>query len=370
MIANVETVYNTIISDCYYRSIRRPRLYNLKFIRFYEGRYSRDPRKKRDDEDDDDMVQLLHPTKVYYIRRMVIDCSYDELVAIDELKPHPKNNNRHSIEQIHRLAKIILYQDMRSPIVVSKRSGFIVKGHCRLEALKEIEWEKAPVNYQDYESEAQEYADMTADNELARWAELDVHKLHIDLEGMDIDLDMLGLENFSFLKDEKKEDKEDDVPEVKHDPVTKRGDIWLLGDHRVMCGDSTMIDDVEKLMNGEKADMVFTDPPYGMNAVSKSGVLTKSYKKDILNDDSVDVAKDSYRLCEGLGIEKMVFWGANYYSSALPDSTCWLVWDKNNGGSDQMDCELAWTNFKGCTRQFTQASEKTNRVHPTQNLYH
>lgn len=136
---------------------------------------------------------------------MKIDCAYDELVEIHKLIPNPKNNNRHSIEQIERLAKIIDYQGMRAPIVVSKRSGFVVKGHCRLSALQKLGWEKAPIDYQEYESEAQEYADLTADNEIARWSELDMHQVHVDMAEMDLDIEMLGLKNFTSVDDEEVE---------------------------------------------------------------------------------------------------------------------------------------------------------------------
>ena len=298
-------------------------------------------------------------------------CSYDELVEIDKLVPNPKNPNKHTEDQIKRLSIIIDFQGQRSPVVVSKRSGFIVVGHGRLEAMKKLGWEKVAVDYQDFPDEATEYAHMTADNAIAEWAYLELSQVNMDFLdlGPDLDIDMLGIKDFEIEPIEKFDAQcdEDETPEVTHKPITKRGDIWLLGYHRVMCGDSTMIDDVEKLMNGKKADMVFTDPPYGMNAVSKSGVLLKNYRKDIIGDDDTETAKNSFNLAIGMYPRaNHIWWGANYYSSCLPDSECWIVWDKNNGGSDQTDCELAWANFRSVVRQFTQSSEKKNRIHPTQ----
>ena len=123
---------------------------------------------------------------------MKIDCAYDELVELNKLVPNPKNPNKHTKEQIERLAKIIDFQGQRQPVVVSNRSGFIVKEHGKLEAIKKLGWEKCAVDYQDYESEAQEYADMIADNEIAKWAEQDQQMILEEIPNLDIDTDMLG----------------------------------------------------------------------------------------------------------------------------------------------------------------------------------
>lgn len=119
---------------------------------------------------------------------------------VKDLKPNPKNNNKHSKEQIDRLAKIIAYQGQRSPIVVSNQSGFMTKGHARLQAMKKLGWDKVAVDFQDYDSQEAEYADMTADNAIALWAELDLSAINCELPelGPDFDLEMLGIEGFKL----------------------------------------------------------------------------------------------------------------------------------------------------------------------------
>jgi DNA modification methylase len=199
---------------------------------------------------------------------MEIKSKQIELVAIEKIIPNPKNPNKHPQEQIDRLAKIIDFQGFRVPLIVSNRSGFLVSGHGRLDCAKSLGVKELPVMYQDFESEAQEYAFVVSDNEIQKWAATDLAMVNLEMLdlGPDFDIDLLAIKDFVIEPAEKFEPQgdEDEVPEVVH-PITRRGDIWLLGNHRVMNGDSTLIDDVEKLMNGEKADMVFTDPPYGIS---------------------------------------------------------------------------------------------------------
>ncbi len=197
-----------------------------------------------------------------------------EWVDIDQLIPNSKNRNIHSDEQIDRLAKIIKYQGWRFPIVADKEN-VIWAGHGRLMAAKKIGETKVPVSYQDFTSEEQAYAFLISDNSIASWAELDLSGINGDIPdlGPDFDIDLLGIKNFILEPaDLIPQCDEDEVPEHV-EPKTKLGDIYRLGNHRLMCGDSTSIDAVEKLMNGQKAKMCFCDPPYGVNYQKKNKML-------------------------------------------------------------------------------------------------
>lgn len=295
-------------------------------------------------------------------------------ISTTDLIPYANNPRTHSDQQVAQVAASIQEFGFNNPILIDEHNS-IIAGHGRLAAAQKLDLKLVPTITLEGLSEAQRKAYVIADNKLTENGGWDYDLLAVEIERLkelDVDIDLTGFdptELDTILEPEVVEGltDEDEVPEPPQEPITKLGDVWILGNHRLMCGDSTSVDDVERLMAGTTPDLIHTDPPYGMNAVSKSSVLSKNYKTDILGDDNSDVAKDAFRLIYSLYPEaKHVWWGANYYCSALPDSECWLVWDKNNGQSDQTDCELAWANFRSVVRQFTMASEKTNRVHPTQ----
>lgn len=235
---------------------------------------------------------------------MIVHCTDTKMVPIYDLKPHPKNRNSHPKEQIERLAQILKYQGWRYPIKVSNRSGFITSGHGRIEAARVLGLTEVPVSYQDYESEEQEYADIVADNAIASWSELDFSGINTDIGDLGpFDIDLLGIKNFTVEALDKFEPQcdEDEVPD-NVEPIAKLGDIYQLGRHRLMCGDSTSIDAVEKLMNGEKADMVFTDPPYNVAIVGGcKNPLNSNYQSgariqndSMANDDFRQFLRDFY----------------------------------------------------------------------------
>lgn len=293
---------------------------------------------------------------------------------IADLIPYARNSRTHSDEQVNQIASSIKEFGFTNPIIIDEQGG-IIAGHGRVMAAKKLGMKELPCIEATGWTEAQKKAYVIADNKLALNAGWDEKMLSLEfdeLKELGFDLSLTGFSSDEILALKPLEETvgltdEDEVPDAPEVPKTVLGDVWLLGDHRLMCGSATGLDDVEKLLQGNKPDLIHTDPPYGMSAVSKSGVLSKRYKTDIMGDADTSVAKDAFNLIYGLYPDaKQIWWGANYYASALPDSECWLVWDKDNGQSDQTDCELAWANFRSVVRQFTKSSEKTDRVHPTQ----
>lgn len=221
---------------------------------------------------------------------MKINCEYSKLENIENLKPHNRNPNKHGDRQIEIVAKLIDHHGWRHPIIVSKLSDKIVAGHCRLDAAKKLGYEKVPVDYQEFEDEIAEFRFLVSDNKSSYMSEHDDSFMIDgikDLELDDSDFELMGLDGFEIEKEVEAHSDEDEVPE-NVEPKTKLGDLYQLGEHRLLCGDSTSIDAVDKLMNGEKADMVFTDPPYNIAEKTKgvaSGAPTNKQNEKLMNSE-------------------------------------------------------------------------------------
>lgn len=326
-----------------------------------------------------------------------------ELWTVDRLKPYERNARTHSPEQVTKIAASMTEFGFTNPILVDSTNG-IIAGHGRLMAARELGLVEVPVIVLDHLSDAQRRAYILADNRLALDAGWDEEMLAAELaeleaDGFDLELTGFSDEELADLLPDNEDEtaepvgEEDEVPEPPTEPVSKLGDIWLLGNHRLMCGDSTSIDAVDALLNGATVDMVYTDPPYGISIVkgSKVGgdkpfgskesrgtdgatnVVKANLYAPIAGDDTIDVAIEAIQVIKTLNAKVEIIWGGNYYANALDNSTCWIVWDKDNTGNFA-DAELAWTNQKTAVRIFKhmwngmiKASEHgQKRVHPTQ----
>jgi DNA modification methylase len=201
-------------------------------------------------------------------------CSYDRLVPISDLKPNPRNPNRHPESQITLLAKNIRYFGWRRNITVSNRSGFIVAGHGRLLAAQSLGADLVPVEFQDYASDDEEMAVLVADNRLAELAETNQNELAAILKELDgrLDIELSGFDASDLEKLFPPEDNIADspVPEPPDVAITQRGDIYILGNHRLMCGDSSSPEDLDRLLAGARIQLCNTDPPYNVKVEPRS----------------------------------------------------------------------------------------------------
>ena len=220
-----------------------------------------------------------------YADGVPVYCAHDAIVDVTTLVPNPANPNTHPDEQIQLLGRIIReHNGWRAPITVSNRSGFIVKGHGRLSAALLEGLKEVPVDYQNYASEAAEYSDLVADNRIAELAEID-QKMLADIFA-EIDTGEMPMEATGFTEKEVENlitglsealhndlDEPDDIPEPPEpdQTVTQKGDLWILGRHRVVCGNSTNEDDMQLLLDGAEPEILLTDPPYCSGGFQESG---------------------------------------------------------------------------------------------------
>ena len=220
-----------------------------------------------------------------------------QIWPIDRLIPYIRNSRTHSEEQVAQVAASIQEFGWTNPILVGG-DGVIIAGHARVLAARKIGITDVPVIVLDHLSQTQRRALVLADNKLALNAGWDEEMLRVELESLKEDnfnLDVVGFSDAELdvlLVDPEETHEgltdEDDAPETQEKVVTVSGDVWLMGNHRLLCGDATQVTDVEKVLAGGLADMTFCDPPYGVNYGQTMKDKLRGNKRRIANDNLGD----------------------------------------------------------------------------------
>jgi DNA modification methylase len=264
---------------------------------------------------------------------------------IERLIPYARNPRKND-DAVPRMAGLIKEFGFKVPIV-AKSDGSVIDGHLRLKAAQKLKLKQVPVVLADEWTPAQVKAFRLAVNKSAEWADWDEDLLKLELDELrleDFDLDLIGFEDVELPEPVQGLTDPDEVPDVPEHPVTRQGDIWLLGNHRLMCGDSTDAGSVALLMAGEKTDMVFTDPPYNVAGESKNFAADlpqqKAYKKlsEADWDKDFDIHPVFERIDENLAKNATVYICTSHFLA--PDIWAWMkewadhysycVWSKPN----------------------------------------
>ena len=297
---------------------------------------------------------------------------------IAKLVPYARNSRTHSDEQISQIAASIKEWGWTTPVLVDEHGG-IIAGHGRTLAAQRLKMTEVPVMVAKGWSDAKKRAYVIADNKLALNAGWDNELLALEfseLHGMDFDLDLTGFtadEIAALMPEEIEPGKtdEDAVPEVPENPVTVLGDVWILGQHRLMCGDSASIDAIDRLLADESISAIVTDPPYGIGIDGQKESKNKNPKHN--RKAHAFMGWDAERPDEGIfnyivaANVPAVIWGGNYFADILPPSRGWLYWSKGQDGLTMSDGELAWTTSGTPLRAITvNRSALKGSVHPTQ----
>ena len=227
-----------------------------------------------------------------------------ELIPIDKINPAPYNPRKDlqpGDPEYEKLKRSIQEFGLVDPLVWNERTGNLVGGHQRLKIMQEMGETEAHVSVVDLDDEREKALNIALNKISGDWnlpllkdllEELDAGVLDVEITGFDID----EIEGLMTQFHDPNKVKEDEAPPPPEEPITKPGDLWLLGRHRLLCGDATIITDVERLMGGKKADMVFTDPPYNVNYGDKASMLN-DYQKGHRNTSSIkndNMKKDDF----------------------------------------------------------------------------
>lgn len=292
---------------------------------------------------------------------------YEHKVAlVSDLIPYALNSREHSDEQVAQIAASIRAFGFTNPVLIDEANNLIA-GHGRVMAARKLGMAEVPAIVVTGMDERKRRALIIADNKLALNASWDMEALLVEVRDLgdefgelmgfsDDELAAMMIEETEGLTDE------DAVPEVPAVPVTVEGDVWLLGRHRLMCGDSTSIDAVERLLAKAKIDLIHTDPPYGIGygGSMKLGQAKHGWKQHSGGWDEERPPKEFFDLAEAQCADRII-WGGNYFSDFLPPTMGWLVWDKGQRGFSLADGEMAWTSFNNALRIKEYARAKANR---------
>jgi len=302
-------------------------------------------------------------------------------VNIAAIKPNEENPRFITDAKFKKLVKSIKeFPEMLEtrPLVVDENM-VVLGGNMRLKALKSSGVFEVPIHQVTGWSKKQKQEFIIKDN--VGYGEWDY-----DILANEWSVDSLidwGLDLPPMFDEPEPEATDDDYTEPDNMQVdVVLGDLIEIGGHRLLCGDSTDSDQVAKLMNGKKADMVFTDPPYGINVVKSDmvgadfGIAKKGKYSEVIADDTTDTAKAFYNTCISLDFKYFIIWGGNYFTDFLPFSDGWIVWNKRGDTGIRntfADGEMAWCSFHTPIRIYNQLwngmireGEKEKRVHPTQ----
>ncbi len=319
------------------------------------------------------------------------------LATIDDLTPDTRNANKGTVRGRAMIEQSIRECGAGRSIVVD-REGRVIGGNKTLEVVEELGLPVVvvPSDGKTLVVVQRTDLDLATDPKARRLAYLDNRTTDVDLE-WDAEAIAADLEAGVELGDlfdkgeldeimasiepdpgEAPEAQIDKADELQQKWGTARGQLWEIGKHRLLCGDSTVAEDVQGLMGGEKAALVFSDPPYGVSIVGKNGKIgasnlaaNHSYAP-VANDNTTDVARAIYQMMVGT---PMILWGGNYFTEFLPASPCWLIWDKREGmtSNNFADCEMAWTSFDGPARIYRhlwsgmiRKGTDGDKLHPTQ----
>ena len=327
---------------------------------------------------------------------------------LDEIRPYKRNAKKHDAKQVANVAESIRQYGFVQPIVVD-RDGVIVIGHCRYAAAKKLGMNTVPCVCVDELTPEQVDALRIVDNKTneSPWDFdlLSADLPNLDLSAFDFDFGIPSMEECADDESVEPEDQTEDIPQAVEDeppevdetaePITKLGDIWQLGRHRLMCGDSTDKATVELLMDGKKAEMVLSDPPYGMfldtdfsdikgsmkSIGRKNHTHGNKYDKVIGDNEDfkpelITTFFDNFGYCK-----EMFLFGADYFAEIIPNKNdgSWLVWDKrkeSQANAIGSEFELCWSKSKHKRRMLRHdwfgflssqnGADARNRVHPTQ----